>query len=157
MQRHIMVLIAVVLLSAVVAVFAQSGESDVNQGQFAVLVASSLNAPVPPGGWTPNSAANFLSSQGLVPQSGAWVPAAQLTEGEMTYVLRLMGLNVFTAQPNASVTWAKARELVARYQDFFRTYQFVHRSTDKTTTTHIYTGVGGENGGAPAPASPSTP
>ena len=157
MFKRMMLLVAAALLCLATAALAQPPESSITQGQFAVLLASNLNAPAPASGWSPASATAFLQSQGLVPRSGAWSSETDLTEGDMAFIFRMMGLNVFTADPNTTVTWAKAKELMGRYRDFFRTYRLVHHSTDNTTTTHIYTGVGGENGAAPAPASPSTP
>ncbi|MGC8724808.1 MAG: hypothetical protein ACP5VF_13200 [Acidobacteriota bacterium] len=157
MFKRMMLLVAAVLLCLATAALAQPPGSSITQGQFAVLLASNMNAPAPTGGWSPASATAFLQSQGLVPRSGAWSSEVDLTEGDMAFIFRMMGLNVFTADPDATVTWAKAKELMGRYRDFFRTYRLAHHSMDNTTTTHIYTGVGGGNGGAPEPASPSTP
>jgi hypothetical protein len=155
MRRIAFCLIAALLLLTATVVMAQKGSDPISQGDFAALLASHLNTPVPAGGWNGTNAPAFLSSIGLTPVSGAWTPAATLTEGDLVHILRLMGMSYYTTEPNNPVTWAHANAVLLRFGDFFRKYNLVARAVDGSTTTHIYTGIGATSAGAPA--SPSTP
>ncbi len=139
------------------AVVAQKPEASISQGDFAILLASSLNRPAPNGGWTTSNAPAFLAGLDITPANGAWSPAATLKESDLAHILRLMGLNFYSTAPNDIVTWGRARSVIARFRDYFRSFNLPARSLDHNTTTHIYTGIGGTEAGAPAPASPSTP
>lgn len=156
-MRKILVVLALSLLFVSVAAMAQRPEDPISQGDFAVLLASSLNKPAPSGGWNKMSAPAYLSSMSISPSSGVWLPSATLNEGDFAYVLRLLGLNVYATQPDSQVTWGKARAMVGQYQDFFRKINLKGLASDATNTTHIDTGIGGDDAEAPAPASPVEP
>lgn len=156
-MRKILVVLALSLLFVSVAVMAQRPQDPISQGDFAILLASSLNRPAPSGGWNNMSAPAYLSSLSISPSSGVWLPSATLNEGDFAYVLRLVGLNVYATQPDSPVTWEKARAMMAKYQDFFRKINLKALANDHTTTTRINTGVGGDDSAAPAPASPVEP
>jgi len=156
-MRKILVVLAVSLLFVSVAALAQQTNDPISQGDFAVLLASSLNKPAPSGGWNKMSAPAYLSSLSISPSSGVWLPSATLKEGDFAYVLRLLGLNYYATQPDASVTWGKVRAMLAQYQDFFRKISLKGLASDATNATHINTGIGGDDAEAPAPASPVKP
>ena len=156
-MRKILVVLALSLLFVSVAAMAQRPEDPISQGDFAVLLASSLNQPAPSGGWNKMSAPAFLNGLKISPSSGVWLPSATLKEGDFAFVLRLLGLNVYATQPDSPVTWGKVRAMLGRYQDYFRKIRLKGLASDATTTTHINTGTGGEDAEAPAPASPVVP
>ncbi len=158
--------IGVAVLSALalgLAAFAYSSQDPITQGDFAVMLASHLKTAVPQGGWTPETASNFLSGLGLAPLSGGWEVTAQLNEGNMVHVLRAMGLALYSTSPDTVVTWGKANGVFFRYDDFFKNYNMKIRTVQGDETTHIDTGVGGSESAAPAgnqlvpPASPTLP
>ncbi len=154
-MRKLMVIIVASLFFASVAVMAQRPEQPISQGNFAILLASSLNNPAPAGGWNTTSAPAFLMSLNISPISGVWLPSANLKEGDLAHMVRILGLNFYSTQPNAPVTWVKAKSLIMRYQNYFKKINLRAMASDKTTATHIATGVGGTE--AAAPASPATP
>lgn len=154
-MRRVVVIAIAALLFLSLAAFAQKGSDPITQGDFAVLLAAHLHQPAPAGGWTPASAAPFLTGLGLTPVSGAWSPGTGLTEGDLVHILRLMGQDYYSPDPNSPVTWARAEAVLNRFTDFLRRYNLVARSADGDTTTHIYTGIGATS--SAAPASPSTP
>ncbi len=154
MRRIVLIAIAGLLLLSL-ATFAQKGSDPISQGDFAALLAGHLNQPVPAGGWNAANATAFLTGLGLVPTAGSWNPTAILTDGDLVHILRLMGPNYFSPDPNAQVTWARAQAVLNRFGDFLHRYNLVARSSDGTTTTHVYTGIASTS--SAAPASPSTP
>ena len=156
MRKLVLAVIAGLFLVSFAAM-AQKPETPISQGDFAILLASSLNRPAPNGGWTAANASTFLAGLNITPTSGAWSPAATLKEGDLAHILRIMGLNFYSTAPDDVVTWARAESVIARFRDYFRSFNLQARSLDNNTTTHIYTGIGGTEAGAPAPASPSTP
>ena len=156
-MRKILIVVALSLLFVSVASFAQQANDPISQGDFAVLLASSLNKPAPSGGWNKMSAPAYLSSLSISPSSGVWLPSATLKEGDFAYVLRLLGLNYYAAEPDSSVTWGKVRAMLSQYQDFFKRIDLRGKASDATNTTHIDTGIGGDDAEAPAPASPVEP
>lgn len=157
MRRLAVFIIAGVLVLAAAKVFAQKGSDPITQGDFAVLLASHLNKPAPAGGWDPASATAFLAGIGLTPVSGTWNASSGLMEGDLTHILRLMGLTYYSPEPNSTVTWARAEAVLNRFNDFLNRYNLTARTTDGSTTTHIYTGIASTSSAAPAPASPTTP
>jgi len=156
-MRKILVVLVLSLLFVSVASLAQRPDDPISQGDFAVMLASSLNKPAPSGGWNKMSAPAYLSSLSISPSSGVWLPSANLKEADFAYVLRLLGLNYYASDPDASVTWGKVRAMLSQYQDFFRRIDLRGRASDKTNTTHIDTGIAGDDAEAPAPASPVEP
>ena len=147
----------VALVALALGLGALAGTHDpIKQGDFAVLLASELNQPVPPGGWTPENARPFLSGLGLAPISGTWTKDDVLNEGNLVHMLRVLGGSVFSARPDDQVTWGKAYAVLAEYRDMFRSFA-LGKTNKITTTTHIYTGVGGVAAGAPTPVSPIVP
>lgn len=154
-MRKMLVLIAVGTLCLAASAWAAGNQDPIPQGDFAALLASHLKTPAPPGGWTGPEAVSFLTSQGLVPETGNWDPGATLSERTMAHVLRSMGISLYSAQPETVVTYAKAYAVFHRYNDFFRNYNLTTKTTTGDTTTHVDTGMAGTD--AVAPASPSTP
>ena len=154
MRRTAMVISALILVAALAA-WAQKGSDPINQGEFAVLLATHLNSPTPQGGWTADNATTFLTSAGIGPVAGGWSAPTVLTEGDLVHMLRAMGLAYYSPTPDAKVTWAEANAVLNRFGDFFRRFSPLARSVDGSTTTHIYTGIGDTSSGAPA--SPSKP
>lgn len=158
MKRIAIVLAALALCSF--GLFADN-QSPITQGEFATLLASNLKAPVPQGGWTADSAIQMLSGLGLNPISGAWESGTQLNEGNMVKILRSMGLAVYSTNPDAVVTKAKANSVFTTYDDFFQNWNLKTKTLQKVTTTHIDTGVAGTSAQSPAgfvpPASPVIP
>ena len=153
-MRKILVLMALGTLCF--AATAWAGNQDpIPQGEFAAILASHLNAPPPPGGWTAPEAISFLTSRGIVPESGSFDPGATLNERTMTHMLRIIGLSIYSSQPDALVTYAKAYAVFNRYDDFFRNYNLATKTVGGDTTTHVDTGLAGTD--AVSPASPSTP
>lgn len=146
MKRIAIVLVALALCS--IGVFADN-QSPITQGEFATLLAGNLKAPVPQGGWTAESAIQMLSGLGLAPFGGTWQSGAQLNEGDMVKVLRAMGLALYSTNPDAVVTKAKANAVFFRYDDFFKNWNFRTKTIQGVTTTHVDTGVGGTSSNAP--------
>lgn len=160
MRKLMIMLLAGLFLIATGAVWAQDTHAAITQGDFAVLLASKMNSPAPSGGWTPPKAAKFLADLGLTPISGAWNLTAQLKEGNLAHIMRLLGVNVFSTSPDSIVTWGKAIATLSKYGDAMANYSPTSRTDDLTTTTHINTGIGGTMGGGlppPPPASPPVP
>jgi hypothetical protein len=156
-MRKVLVIAALAALVVSVAAFAQKADSPISQGDFAALLASNLNRPAPGGGWNGTNAPPYLASLGLTPLAGAWSSTATLKEGDLAHILRLLGQNFYSTQPESPVTWAKANSVLAGLRDFFKTYNPVAKAANQTTTTKINTALGGADAGAPTPASPSTP
>jgi hypothetical protein len=155
-KRTLIVAVALTLLACTLA-WAAETKDPINQGDFAVLLASNLKAAPPAGGWTPASATTFLKEMGLAPIGGAWNAAEPMKEGNMVNILREMGQPYYSVEPDSIVTWGQAYAVMARFADFFRTYPAVARTSNNDTTTHIYTGMGATAAGGVAPASPSRP
>jgi len=156
MKRFWTILIASSLLFLAVSAFAASPEDPISQGDFAVLLLGVMNKPAPSGGWTPAGATQTLGQAGIAPPTGFWNTAAVLKEGDLAGILRRTGLNFFSTQPEEVVTWAKAQAVLGQYRDFFRAFH-LHGQVPAATTTHVNTGLGGQDAAAPAPASPATP
>ena len=154
-MRKTLVLLAIGTLCIAAAAWAAGSQDPIPQGEFAALLASHLNTPAPPGGWTGPEAVSFLTNQGLVPESGSWDPGATLNERTMAHVLRAMGVSLYSTQPDAIVTYAQAYAVFHSYNDFFRNYNLTAKTTGGDTTTHVDTGMAGTD--VVAPASPSTP
>lgn len=156
-MRKGFIVTAVLALSLLsLSAFAAAPEDPISQGDFAVLLIGVMNKPAPSGGWTPAGATQTLGQAGIAPQTGFWNTAAVLKEGDLAVILRRTGLNFFSTQPEAVVTWAKAEAVLGQYRDFFRAFH-LHGRVPAATTTHVHTGVGGQDAAAPAPASPATP
>lgn len=151
------VLVLVVALGAVAALWAFDANAPISQGDFAVLLASDLQAQPPAGGWNAASATAFLSQLQVTPMSGAWSTGDTLNEGDFAHILRLMGLSFYAVRPTDPVTWGKAIAELARLSDYLRSYPIAAHTLGQTTTTHVYTGIGTTDSGAPVPASPSKP
>ena len=158
MRKMSVILLSALMLSAFGAVWAQDNNSPITQGDFAVLLASNMNAAAPNGGWKPQTAARFLANTGVTPISNAWNLTAKLTEGNLAHIMRLMGLNFYSTRPDEVVTWAKANAIMGQYRDKFMAYKVNSAASDDSTTTHIQTGIGtpSEATNLP-PASPSIP
>jgi hypothetical protein len=153
-MRKVLILMALGTLCFAAAAWA--GQQDpISQGEFAAILAGHLNTPPPPGGWTAPEATSFLASRGIVPESGSFDPGATLNERTMTHILRIIGLSVYSSQPDALVTYARAYAVFNLYDDFFRNYNLATKTTGGVTTTHVNTGLAGTD--VVAPASPSTP
>lgn len=161
MKKWLLGLSMTALILSAVPVFAYNGQAPISQGDFAVLLVKAVNAPAPQAGWNANSAASFLETNGISPLGGAWELNHNLNQANLAHVLRNMGLAIYSTDPDALVTWAKALSVLHRYDRFFQKYTMVARTVKGDTTTHIYTGVADTSSGAPAgpppPASPSTP
>ncbi len=156
-RKTMILMLAGLALMTCSLLWAANTNDPISQGDFAVLLASNLKAPVPAGGWTPTSAGSFLSSLGLSPLSGMWDPAAKMNDGNLVHILRLMGQPYYSPEPDSIVTWGKAYAVMAQFTEFFATYPVHAMASSDDTTTHISTGMGMVAAGAPAPASPSRP
>jgi len=138
MRKMSVILLSVVMLLAFGAVWAQDNQNPVTQGDFAVLLASNMNAGAPNGGWKPQTSARFLADTGVTPISGAWNLNAKLTEGNLAHIMRLMGLNFYSTRPDQVVTWAKANAIIGQYRDKFMAYKIHSTASDDSVTSHIY-------------------
>ena len=158
MRKTSVVMLSALMLLVFGAVWAQDNQSPITQGDFAVLLASNMNAAAPNGGWKPQTAAKFLSNQNITPISGACNLGAKLTEGNLAHIMRLMGLNFYSTTPDLVVTWAKANALIGQYRDKFMAYKINAVASDDSTTTHILSAVGsGSEATNLPPATPSVP
>lgn len=160
MRKTSLLILSVLMMLAFGAVQAEDNQNPITQGEFAVLLASNMNATPPNGGWKPQTAAKFLADQKIGPLSGAWKVNDKLTEGNLASMMRKMGLNFFSTTPDQVVTWAKANRLVGQYRERFMAYQMNAQAADDSTTTHIGQSLAGEEGtgvSLPPPASPSVP
>jgi len=157
MRKVSVILLSVLMFLAFGAIWAQDNQNPITQGDFAVLLASNMNAAPPNGGWKPQTAARFLADTGVTPISGAWNLNAKLTEGNLAHIMRLMGLNFYSTRPDQIVTWAKANAIMGQYRDRFLAYKVHSVASDDTTTTHIYTGPAGTDAVPLPPASASVP
>jgi len=158
MRKLSVVFLAVAMLLAFGAVWAQDNHNPITQGDFAVLLVSNMNAAAPNGGWKPQTAARFLADTGVTPISGAWNLTAKLTEGNLAHIMRLMGLNFYSTKPDQVVTWAKANAIIGQYRDKFMAYKLHSAATDDSSTSHINLGTGSSSPAtALPPASPSIP
>ena len=155
MRRFLIAFAAVILILSGTSVFCQSGTAPVTQGQFAVMLASHLKTPVPPGGWDDAKATAFLLGISLAPVNGTWNASANLREGDLVHILRLMGLSYYSPDPDKSVTFAEASAIFYRFESFFEKYIIVARTPSGDTTSHIYSGIGSSSSGGVA--SPSKP
>lgn len=154
-MRKMLVILAVGTLCLAATAWAANNQDPIPQGEFAALLASHLNAPAPPGGWTAPEAITFLTSKGITPPSGTFEAGATLNERTMTHLLRVIGLSIYSSQPDAVVTYARANAVFHRYNDFFHNYNLSTRTSGGEATTHIDTAMGGTD--AVSPASQSTP
>jgi hypothetical protein len=158
MRKTSLLILSALMMLAFGAIQAQDNQNPITQGEFAVLLASNMNATPPNGGWKPQTAAKFLADQKIGPISGAWKISEKLTEGNLASMMRKMGLNFFSTTPDQVVTWAKANKLVGQYRERFMAYQMNAAAADDSSTTHIGQSLAGEEGVAmPAPATPSVP
>ena len=150
---------SVILLIAFTGLFTMAADKPVNQdpipqGDFAALFCDHLNTPRPAGGWTPALAIPFLEGLKIVPTAGKWEAGATLVEKDMVFMLREMGISVYSPQPESVVTYAKANAVFQRYDDYLYNWNLKTRTVMGSTTTHIDSGVGQTDVGAP-PASPT--
>ena len=127
----------------------------ITQGDFALLLVKHTSTPRPAGDWSQESALSLLQDVGVLPFSGGWEAGAELTEGDMAHILRQVGLNIFSVNPDEKVTWGRANAVFYRYDDFLKNTNLKTRTAYGTTTTHVDTSLGGSD--ALAPASPVTP
>ena len=127
----------------------------ITQGDFALLLVNHTATPRPQGGWTQEAALTLLQDIGVLPFSGGWSAGEELTEGDMAYVLRQVGLSIYSARPDEKVTWGRANAVFYRYDEYFKNFNLKTKTAYGTTTTHVDTAVGGSD--ALSPASPTTP
>ena len=127
----------------------------ITQGDFALLLVKHTATPRPQGDWTQESAVSLLQDVGVLPFSGGWNASEELTEGDMAHILRQVGLNIFSVNPDEKVTWGRANAVFFRYDDFLKNTNLKTRTAYGTTTTHVDTSLGGSD--ALGPASPVTP
>jgi len=120
--KLILICVAASLLFAGSVLWAGATNDPITQGDFAALLASNLKTPVPAGGWTPSNAPAFLSGIGLSPMSGTWNGSARLNDGDLVHILRQMGQAFYSPEPDSIVTWGRAYAVLAKFQDFFKTY-----------------------------------
>jgi hypothetical protein len=154
MRKLSVILLSVAMLLTFGAVWAQDNQSPVTQGDFAVLLASNMNAAAPNGGWKPQTAARFLADTGVTPISGAWNLTAKLTEGNLAHIMRLMGLSFYSTRPDQIVVWAKANAIIGQYRDKFMAFKIHSTASDDSQTSHISEANGS---GSPATAMPPPP
>lgn len=154
MKGKIILIAILVAVLGTVTIFADNKDI-IKQGDFALLLVRHTATPVPQGGWNVDSAISVLQDVGIVPFSGAWNAAEDMTEGDLAHVLRLFGISVYSANPDEKVTWGRANAVFFRYDDFFKNYNLKTRTVYGNTTTHVDTAVGGTD--SLAPASPTTP
>jgi hypothetical protein len=152
-MRKILVLVAVGMLCLSASAWAVTNQDPIPQGEFAAILASHLNAPPPPGGWTAPEAVSFLSQRGITPETGNWEAGATLNERTMTHLLRVIGISIYSSQPDAVVTYAKAIAVFNRYDDFFRNYNLATKTSGGDNTTHVDTALAGTDAVAPAASS----
>jgi hypothetical protein len=125
-------------------------EEAITQGEYAILYVKALRIPSPPGGWTPQSAANQLTALGIEPKEG-WKLEEILTEQVMIDLLANIGVPLFTHKPDKAVTRALANYIFLRFEKFFRVFTPFIDTTSGKTATYIY------QEGNPIPVGPISP
>jgi len=125
-------------------------EEVITQGEFAILYVKALRIPSPPGGWTPQSAANQLTALGIEPKEG-WKLDEILTEAVLIDLVSYIGIPMFTHKPDKAVSRALANYIFIRYEKFFRVFQPFVDTTSGKTATYIY------QEGNPIPLPPVSP
>jgi hypothetical protein len=143
----------VVVLSSI-GLFADNKDI-IKQGDFALILVGHTSTPAPQGGWTIDSAVSLLQDIGIAPFSGSWSSEQEMTEGDMAHIMRLLGLPIYSVNPDEKVTWGRANAVFYRYDDFLKNFNLKTRTVYGSTTTHVDTAVGGSD--SLAPASPTTP
>ncbi len=125
----------------------------ITQGEFAILFVKSLRIPTPPGGWTPQSAANNLTALGIEPKE-QWKLDEILTEAVLVDLVRYIGIPLYTHKPDKPVTRALANYVFLKFEKFFRVFQPFIDTTSGKTATYIY-----QEGNpiVPGPVSPIEP
>lgn len=154
-MRTKFVVLAVMMMILGTASLMADNKDIITQGDFALLLVKHTATPRPTGDWTQDSALSLLQDVGVLPFSGGWEAGTELTEGDMAHILRQVGLNIFSVNPDEKVTWGRANAVFFRYDDFFKNTNLKTRTAYGTTTTHVDTSVGGSD--SLAPASPTTP
>ncbi|OGF58841.1 MAG: hypothetical protein A2Y62_10220 [Candidatus Fischerbacteria bacterium RBG_13_37_8] len=158
MRKSVLLSIFLVVTMGLVVVFAQQEkpadkdklDEAIVQGEFAILYVKALRIPTPPGGWTPQSAANQLTSLGIEPKEG-WKLDEILTEAVMIDLVKYIGIPLFTHKPDKAVTRALANYVFLRFEKFFRVFQPFIDTTSGKTATYIY------QEGNPIPVGPVSP
>ena len=125
-------------------------EEAITQGEYAILFVKALKIASPPGGWTPQSAANQLTALGIEPKEG-WKLDQILTEQIMIELLANIGLPLFTHKPDKVVTRGLANLIFTRFEKFFRVFSPFIDTTSGKTATYIY------QEGNPIPIGPISP
>lgn len=154
MKGKIFLIAVLIAILGSVTIFADNSDI-IKQGDFALLLIKHTKTPVPEGGWNVDSAIAVLQDVGIVPFSGIWNAEDDMTEGDLSYILRLFGISVYSANPDDKVTWGRANAVFFRYDDFFKNYNLKTRTVYGTTTTHVDTAVGGSD--SLSPVSPTVP
>jgi hypothetical protein len=130
----------------------------ITQGEFAVLLASTLRLRPPRRGWSAADATTALSTLrlqagqagGVVPPRG-WRLDSPLTEGDLAFVLAYLGLNVIPREPGRPITQEEAEQVLARLASLFRSLSPAAYSAAPASWNPL------SLGNPRAPLSPSTP
>jgi hypothetical protein len=152
------ILIAMMVLIIAATVFAQQEKPSekqkldevITQGEFAILFVKALRIPTPPGGWTPQSAANNLTALGIEPKE-QWKLDEILTEAVLVETVKYIGIPLYTHKPDKAVTRALANYVFLKFEKFFRVFQPFVNTTSGKTATYIY------QEGNPIPVGPVSP
>lgn len=125
----------------------------ITQGEYAILYVKALRIPAPPGGWTPQSAANSLTALGIEPKE-QWKLDEILTEAVLVETVKYIGIPLYTHKPDKPVTRALANYIFLKFEKFFRVFQPFVDTTSGKTATYIY-----QEGNpiVPGPVSPVEP
>lgn len=158
MNRNVYLLLSLLITLSMVFLYGQQEkpaekkkpEEVITQGEFAILYVKALRIPSPPGGWTPQSAANQLTALGIEPKEG-WKLDEILTEAVLIDLVSYIGIPIFTHKPDKAVTRALANYIFVRYEKFFRVFQPFVDTTSGKTATYIY------QEGNPIPLPPVSP
>ena len=158
MRKQVYIFTMIVMTLCLALAFAQQEkpaekkklDEAITQGEFAILYVKALKIPSPPGGWTPQSAANQLTQLGIEPKEG-WKLEEILTEQVMIDLLTPIGIPLFTHKPDKPVTRALANYVFIRFEKFYRVFQPFIDTTSGKTATYIY------QEGNPIPVGPISP
>jgi hypothetical protein len=149
-------LLLATLLPLGLATRAAQSLDPIPQGEFASRLVDRSHLQKPEGGWTAATAIPVLSRLGISPMSGMWAADADLTERDLTHLLRYFGIFLYTTRPDARVTYLRATLVLNEYSDVIRRWKLAAFTLDESTTTHIDTDSVAGLQPLP-PGSPATP
>ena len=118
-MKRTMILVFALFIITGLMVAQDEANTIITQGQFAVKLTEILKAQTPEDAIDEQSAISFMESVGVAPVDG-WNISASLTEGVLSQLVKVVGVQYSPIDANAYVTVAKANIILRRYSKMFR-------------------------------------